>query len=150
MTPEQMLDRLGQLGREINGLQEAFETELAELMGNYSALADKKSQRDALDLELKALMKKEKKKIFGDRDRVKLPSGVLIRTVTERVRLPRKTLEICEGLGWDEVIKTVKSLDRKKVEAFPDDRLAILGAKKKPVETFGYDLKGIKHGGKRN
>ena len=42
---------------------------------------------------------------------------------------------------FGEVVKIVKSLDREAIEKWPDERLFLIGAERKPKEEFNYDLK---------
>lgn len=90
---------------------------------------------------LLALMKKQKQMIFSGGDILKLPHGALIRALEDKVKIPREALAKCEELGFAEVIKIAKSLDREAVEKWTDEKLFLIGAERKPVETFSYDVK---------
>jgi hypothetical protein len=103
---------------------------------------------DARDVLLKSAvtalmqtMKFNKKILFDGTDVVNLPHGSLIHSVADKVSIPRDALAKCEELGFDEVVKIAKSLDREAVEQWPDARLFLIGAKRKPKEEFSYDLK---------
>jgi hypothetical protein len=99
---------------------------------------------DANIARLTAIMKRGKAHIFADADVVTLRNGSLIHGLEDKVRIPRDAVELCEELGFDDVIKIAKSLDREAVEKWPDERLFLIGAERKPVETFSYDLKRAK------
>lgn len=86
-------------------------------------------------------MKHEKAVLFADTDVVNLAHGFLIRELADKVKIPKTALAKCEELGFDEVIKIAKSLDREAVEKWPDAKLFLIGAERKQKEEFSYDLK---------
>jgi hypothetical protein len=86
-------------------------------------------------------MKFNKKILFDGTDVVNLPHGSLIHSVKDKVSIPRDALAKCEELGFDEVVKIAKSLDREAVEKWRDEKLFLIGAERKPKEEFSYDLK---------
>jgi len=86
-------------------------------------------------------MKSNKNILFDGTDVVRLTNGSLIHSVADKVSIPRDALAKCEELGFAEVIKIAKSLDRDAVEKWPDERLILIGAERKPKEEFSYDLK---------
>ena len=104
-------------------------------------------QRDTLkqiESNLMALMKKEKALFFDGTDIVNLIYGSLIHSIVERVKIPRDkdaVIALCEELGFAEVVKIAKSLDRDAVEKWPDEKLFLIGAERKQKEAFSYDLK---------
>jgi hypothetical protein len=102
------------------------------------------AQRDYLkDLEntLRALMKSAKGQLFVGGDRVDLPHGVLIHALELKVNRARKMLERLEAIGRLDVIKVVKAVDWDLLETWSDDDLAAVGTHRKPVETFGYEVR---------
>jgi len=104
-------------------------------------LAPLKEDLKAQEKALIALMKKERKTFFDGTDVFRLEHGTLIREAGDRVSIPRDALAKCEELKFDDVIKIVKSLDREAVEKWPDEKLFLIGAERKPKEEFKYDLK---------
>lgn len=93
---------------------------------------------------LVGLMKAGKKALFDGTDVVYLPNGMLLYTKKDKVSIPRDhdaVIAICEEQGFGEVVKIVKSLDREAIEKWPDERLFLIGAERKPKEEFNYDLK---------
>jgi len=86
-------------------------------------------------------MKFNKAVLFDGTDVVHLANGSLIHNVADKVSIPRDALARCEELGFAEVIKIAKSLDRDAVEKWPDERLVLIGAERKQKEEFSYDLK---------
>jgi hypothetical protein len=86
-------------------------------------------------------MKSDKAVLFDGTDVVRLTNGSLIHSVADKVSIPRDALARCEELGFAEVVKIAKSLDREAVEKWPDERLILIGAERKQKEEFSYDLK---------
>jgi hypothetical protein len=95
---------------------------------------------DAARKDLIGLMRTEKRALFGVGDIRKLENGVLLRQLLEKVQIPRDALAKCEELGFDEVIRIAKSLDRAAVEKWTDERLFLIGATRKTKEEFNYEL----------
>jgi hypothetical protein len=89
-------------------------------------------------------MKSNKIVLFDGTDIVRLVNGSLIHSVADKVSIPRDALAKCEELGFAEVIKIAKSLDRDAVEKWPDERLILIGAERKQKEEFSYDLAAVK------
>jgi hypothetical protein len=94
--------------------------------------------------ELMKLMKTSRGVLFDGTDVVHLPNGSLIHSVADKVSIPRDALAKCEELGFAEVVKIAKSLDRDAVEKWPDERLILIGAERKQKEEFSYDLAAVK------
>ena len=123
-------------------VQAEYEAKVAEINECYSAklttlLGDQAEDEKAL----LGHMKKYKAVLFDGTDVVNLPPGSLIHSKDDKVSIPKTALAACEKQGFDEVIKTVKSLDREAIEKWPDARLALIGAERKPKEVFSYDLR---------
>ena len=89
-----------------------------------------------------ALMKMGKKSFFDGTDIVRLENGVLIYNKEEKISIPRDALTKAEEQGLKDAIKIAKSLDRAVVEKWPDERLFLIGAERKMVETYNYEVKG--------
>jgi hypothetical protein len=90
--------------------------------------------------ELIALMKKNKAVLFDGTDVVNLSHGSLIHSVGDKVTIPKTALAECKAQGFNDVIKIVESLDRDKIEKWPDAKLVLIGAQRKTKEEFSYDL----------
>jgi hypothetical protein len=101
--------------------------------------------------ELKHLMKSAKLVIFDGRDIVYLDHGNLLYSKGDKVTIPRDALDKCERQGFVDVIKVVKSLDREAIDKWTDEKLFLIGAERKPVETFNFEVKEKRpgHGGNR-
>ena len=90
--------------------------------------------------ELRVLMKGKVVKLFDGKDTVALEHGILLHTKDWKVSIPRDALEKIEDHDWPEAIKVAKSVDRAVVERWTDERLFMIGAKRRLVEQFGYEL----------
>jgi phage host-nuclease inhibitor protein Gam len=93
------------------------------------------------DTALLQIMKMERKTLFARTDVVNLVNGSLIRNEGYKVTIPRDALGKCEELGFDDVIKTVKSLDREAVEKWDKEKLELIGAERKPATKYSYEVK---------
>ena len=132
---------------EIDAITAEYIIAAEELKIRYEARLDPHKQiLKADDATLKALMRHDKKYLFDGTDVVHLTNGSLIHNVADKVSIPRDALARCEELGFAEVVKIAKSLDRDAVEKWPDERLVLIGAERKSKEEFSYDLKEAKHG----
>ena len=100
-----------------------------------------KEVREAYEKELIKLMKKHKAVLFDGTDQVDLKKGILLHGEEDKVSIPRNALEKIKAQGWNEAVKTTESVDRGVVESWPDERLVVIGAGRKPVEVFDYELK---------
>lgn len=126
----------------LDGFQAAAQEAIARVSAQYNAqMEPHKILLASAVTGLMQTMKIYKKTLFDGADVVNLVNGSLIRELADRVKIPRDALAKCEELGFGEVIKTVKSLDRDAVEKWPDERLLLIGAERKPKEEFSYDLK---------
>jgi len=95
----------------------------------------------ANEVAIKRLMKSGKDKLFAGGDIVYLDHGNLIYAQGDHVVIPRDALAKCEELGFSEAIKIAKSLDREKIEKWADEKLVLIGAERKPVETYNYETR---------
>ncbi len=126
----------------INKITERLNSAMKEAVDAFEI--EHKPLKDALiahEKALIALMKKERIAFFGEMDVLQLANGVLIHVMGDRVMIPRDALAKCEELKFDDVIKVVKSLNREAIEKWPDEKLFLIGAERKAVENFSYDLK---------
>ena len=87
------------------------------------------------------LMRSNKNILFADTDVISLNSGRLLHSKEDKVTIPRDALEKCEEQGFADVIKIAKSLDREAIEKWTDEKLFLIGAIRKPKETFNYEVK---------
>ena len=92
------------------------------------------------DRAIKRLMKGETAILFDGADKVKLADGILLHTTDTKVSIPRDALEKIEAAGWPAGIRIAKSVNRPVVEAWPDEKMVVIGAKKKVVDKFAYEV----------
>lgn len=108
----------------------------------YGAFMEEMKQRMAEDeKKLISLMKKNQETLFSDDDVINLISGSLIRNADEKVIIPKGALKSCKNNGFDDVIKVKESLDRDKIEKWADAKLVLIGAERKSITEFKYDIK---------
>lgn len=135
----------------IDDMTTEYNDAVARLKADYEAKLKPFKEDLATDEKtLVGLMKAGKKALFDRTDVVYLPHGMLLYTKKDKVSIPRDhdaVIAICEEQGFGEVVKIVKFLDREAIEKWPDERLFLIGAERKPKEEFNYDLKkGGEHG----
>lgn len=139
---DELLAEIKEAEEWIGNLESAFQQDVEALKARYENVL--KDQRERLKTgadTLKRLMRQHKDVFFAEGDKVGLPHGFLIREKGWKVRIPRGTVEKLETLGWKDGLKIAKSIDREKIEKWDDERLAAIGATKKPSEEFGYEVK---------
>ena len=117
--------------KRIDALKVEAEASVSILQANYrEMLAPLQAQLARNVSWLKDTMKHNKAVLFDGTDVVRLPNGSLIHSVADKVSIPRDALARCEELGFAEVVKIAKSLDRDAVEKWPDERLILIGAER--------------------
>jgi len=127
---------------EFAALEVDAQAKIAALTAEYEEkLAPQRLLLGGADKALRGLMKAERKTLFADGDVVKLPNGSLVREQGYKVTIPRDALGKCEELGFAEVIKVAKSLDREAIEKWADERLFLIGAERKPATRYSYEVK---------
>jgi len=94
------------------------------------------------------ILRENKEEIFSATDKIELLHGWLFFAKIFKLKIPRRTLARIEAEGWDEAIRTSKSLDRGVIESWPLWRLEKVGISKEEVETFSYEVRanGLKEG----
>ena len=139
---DERLKQLGEITKEFETYQSVAKYEVERIRSQYSEkLAEYKAQIGELDKDIKSLAKKNKAEVFDGKDQVTLDHGILLWGKGKRVSIPRDALEKIEAQGWNEAIKIEKSVDRAVVEKWPVERLTVIGAERKTVEKFSYELK---------
>lgn len=137
-----MLSFLSRITDSIEDLMKKNATEMEVITAKYNGLLlPLIEEKDDLEKGLISLMKKNKIVLFDATDVVNLPHGSLIRNKEDKVSIPKTALAECKAQGFKDVIKTVESLDRDKIEKWPDARLVLIGAERKPKEEFKYTVK---------
>jgi len=143
-------ERAEALLSDVKGLQEAADLLMAECKEAIARVTRQYDEKISPLIEmlrddekdLVRLMKSAKGALFADGDIVYLPNGNLLYAQGDHVVIPRDALARCEEHQFLDVIKTVKSLDREAIEKWTDEKLILIGAERKPTETFNYEIKG--------
>ena len=147
-TADILLGSLAEADAEIARLEKAAEEEASQVRERYQAqLTFLKRHREENEKELLKIMKSGREAFFADGDVRALPNGTLLHAVENKVVIHGKKEEViarAEGAYLLAAIKIEKSLDRDRINKMPDDLLAVIGAERKPVEIFNYDLKKAK------
>jgi len=139
---ELLLTQIAAANDQIAWQERRVEEEMQAIRSRHEGpLAKFKEVREAYEKELIKFMKKHKAVLFDGTDQVDLKMGILLHGQEDKVKIPRNALEKIKAQGWKEAIKTAESVDREVVENWPDERLIVIGAERKPVEVFDYELK---------
>lgn len=120
----------------------AAEVELAKARAKYAPLVAE--AKEALASNEKALLehiKKHRATLFDHTDQVDLAHGILLHGEEFKVKIPRNAVAAIEAQGWEEALKRTVSVDRGVVEKWPTERLVAIGAERKSVETYTYEIK---------
>ena len=140
---EFLLRVVGGCKGDLADMEAEAQAKIQEIADRYSGMiAGLKGLADEAERNLLKHMKAQRAVLFDGRDIVRTRYGTLIHGKEDKVSIPRDALAKCEELGLDEVIKIAKSIDREAVEKWPDEKLLLIGAERKPKETFSYDLSG--------
>lgn len=141
---DQLLFSLAERKGRIDCLNKQYQAECEAVNGRYKdKLQPQVDRLKELEKELVGLMKGFTGEIFDGQDLVKLENGILTHTKADKVSIPRDALEKIEEQGWKEAVKVAKSVDRGVVEKWPDERLVVIGAERKPVELYSYEIKNL-------
>jgi len=139
---DQLLKDIGKATARIAAYEAEVEKEIEVVRAHYAWGIDPLRNRlKGLDKELVTLMKSRRVPLFDGKDTLKLLHGILLYAREMRVSIPRDALSKIEAAGWDEAVKIAKSVDRAMVEKWPDERLVVIGAKRKAKETYSYELR---------
>lgn len=139
------LEEIRLLSAEIKKAGDDAEAQIEEIRTAYRVRVQVQEIRlKSCEIAIQQVMKFNKRILFDGTDVVKLANGSLIRSVADKVSIPRDALSKCEEQGFAEVVKIAKSLDREAVEKWTDEKLILIGAERKRKEEYSYDLKAVK------
>ncbi len=139
---DDLLKEISSLRAVVADIAAEYEAAVERIREEYrQRMAPFNADLEKAEKEIVALMKGHRREVFAAGDILALTHGALIRELAEKVKIPRDALAKCEALGFSEAVKIAKSLDRAVVEGWPDERLFLIGAERKLVEEFKYDLK---------
>lgn len=145
---DDLLAEASRLTVELRDMEAELERRLAEVRAEYGRSIDWwKTELGRIDKAIKKLAKQNDGVLFPAEEAeswVRLRNGTLIRTIEERVKRARGVLERLEALGKVEAIKVAKSVDWSKLEAWPDEDLAVVGTERVVRVRYGYDV-GASH-----
>lgn len=137
-----LLAQIRDISGKIGVREDDFNSRVEHLRAEYSAeIKALKEILNADEKQLVGLMKAGKRDLFDGTDLVKLQNGILIHDKSDKVSIPRDAVEKLESCGFNDAVKIAKSVDREIVESWPDAKLLMIGAVRKPVETFSYEVK---------
>ncbi|PKN67166.1 MAG: hypothetical protein CVU57_04235 [Deltaproteobacteria bacterium HGW-Deltaproteobacteria-15] len=137
-----ILAEIASTAAELSRAEAAAEAEMKAVRERHEGtIGQLKESLEGLDSKLVKLMKKHRSQIFDNTDQVDLRNGILLHGEGWKVKIPRNAAAAIEAQGWEEALKRAVTVDRAVVEKWPVERLVVIGAEKKPVETFSYELK---------
>jgi hypothetical protein len=139
---DEMLMAVGACELEVVNIEAVIEEAISKIREQYAGdLAVLKEMKTDAEKALKKFALKNRVDLFGlDGDKVSLSHGIILYAKEDKVSIPKDAVEKIEGLGWKEGIIIVKTIDRPVIEAWNDEKLAAIGAKKKPKEEISWEL----------
>jgi hypothetical protein len=128
----------------LTAAEATVETEIAAIREKHrDELCYYKNQMREYEGYLTSLMKKNREDLFSDKDKVDLLHGLLLYARGPHVVIPRDALGRIKEQGWHEGIRIAESVARDVVNEWPDEMLAVIGAKRAMKESFSYELKSM-------
>ena len=138
---DKLLDAIGKATARLKTAEAEAEKEIEVVRAHYARGIDPLRDRlKALDKELITLMKSRCVPLFDGKDTLKLLHGILLYNKEDKVSIPRDALGKIKAQGWKEAILIAESVDRAVVEKWTDERLVVIGAKRKAKETYSYEI----------
>jgi len=142
---DKLLKDVGKATAKLKTAEAEAEAEIETVRVHYARGIDPLRDRlKELDKELITLMKSRCVPLFDGMDTVKLLHGILLYAREMKVSIPRDALLKIKGQGWKEAILIAESVDRAVVEKWPDERLVVIGAKRKEKKSYSYELKEVR------
>ena len=138
---DQLLKDIGKATARLQASEAEAEKEIEVVRAHYARSIDPLRDRlKGLEKVLITLMKSRRVPLFDGKDTLKLLHGILLYNKEDKVSIPRDALEKIKAQGWKEAILIAESVDRAVVEKWPDERLVMIGAKKKGKKTYSYEV----------
>lgn len=139
---DEILAAVGSCELEVVNLEACIEFEINKIRAQYAGdLAALKEIKAESEKALKKFALKNKIDLFGiDGDKVSLDHGIILYSKADKVTIPKDAIDRITALGWEEGIKKVPTIDRPVIEAWNDEKLAAIGATKKPKEEISWEL----------
>lgn len=137
-----LLRDLREIGSRVADAEAEAQTEIDEVVNRHkTTIAGLREGFQAREKDLIKFVKKHKVNFFDATDQVDLENGLLLHGWDDKVKIPKTALKKIEAEKWEEALKRTVSVDREVVEKWPVERLVAIGATKKRVETFTYEIK---------
>lgn len=138
-----ILKQIGEAQHDLEECQAKYDAQVKALQESWAErLAPTRDLIDRLDKNIKVLMKENRDFLFPEgTDQVTLQHGTLLHGHGEHVAIPRNAVKACEDAGYNDAVKIAKSIDRAVVEKWPNEKLFVIGAERKPIEKFEYEIK---------
>lgn len=138
----EMLGTIQMYSYELEMVQHVIDAEITAIRNKYAETLDIKLTAKAnTEKALKKFALKNKEDLFGEKgDKVALAHGIILYAKEDKVTIPKDAVEQIEKLGWSEGILIVKNIDRPVIEGWNDEKLAAIGASKKPKESVSWEL----------
>ena len=123
-----------------------IETEMQEKIDQIKAEAEQKAaglkvRLKALEDGLTAFSEYNKEELFKKKKSVELTYGVLGYRKSTSISVKRDTLSLLKEHGFTEAIKIKESVDKDVLHTWPDERLAIVNARRVVKDKFWYEIK---------
>ena len=139
---DEMLAAVGACDAEVVNIEACIEEEISKIRDQYAGdLAALKDMKTDAEKALKKFALKNRVDLFGiDGDKVSLSHGIILYSKADKVTIPKDAIDRITALGWKEGVKNVPTIDRPVIEAWNDEKLAAIGAKKKPKEEISWEI----------
>ena len=139
---DRYLLRIVAVGEQLARLEAEMEQEVSKVRARYRKPVEYlQTALQVAEKELKLLMKNNKAALFDHVDQVDLVHGLLLYGEAEKVSIPRDAAAKIEHYGWEEALARIVKVRREIVEQWPEERLVVIGARRKTVEVYDYELK---------
>ncbi|MBF0529073.1 MAG: host-nuclease inhibitor Gam family protein [Deltaproteobacteria bacterium] len=142
---DELLREISALTTRMEAVEAAAEAEIAAIHIKYADLARMQARWSDLDRDLNNLMRQRRQEIFAENEQVCRPYGRLFLGREIRVVIPREALSRIKSQGWLEAVRISESINRAVVEKWSGDRLQAIGACRREVIKFAYELVSGRH-----
>lgn len=139
---DEMLGTIQMYSDELEMVQHVIDAEIIAIRNKYAETLDIKLTGKAnAEKALKKFALKNRVELFGlEGDKVSLSHGIILYSKADKITIPKDAIDRITALGWKEGIKNVPTIDRPVIEAWNDEKLAAIGATKKPKEEISWEL----------
>lgn len=139
---DEMLGTIQMYSDQLEAKQAKLEADLAVIRAGYTADLETLTEgKGHFEKTLKKFALKNRVDLFGvDGDKVSLSHGIILYAKADKVTIPKDAIDRITALGWKEGIKNVPTIDRPVIEAWNEEKLAAIGATKKPKEVISWEL----------